>query len=635
METSGFKTFTSDELHQIATRVSDRLRHHDGIEGGVSVRGSISFLEILEAMSLLKGSITIQDIYDSAFSTFGGRIRSKGLRKVDDILQEVLDEILLGKKPNNMWLSPQSFDEGLTKNIQNLIHNLLTLSVANEYGPPIKEEPKTGIYTKDLLALLDDKNRKNLPTLNTLTEALRNAVNQSPKNDEYTSEAIKSFLNNLEKFNLVKQDSSPGKSGKYKFTKGAIGLVGKKTAIEILKDHYEELLDNNSGEDAGKSISREELPNLLNDLQILLDIMRSNRLVHSIESLMHNYKDQLPTLSKVLQELASVLVSHPFQNPWETSSGISAAFSAILEALQKEQYVENKREGIVLSNKAYEMVFQDVLPEVEKASIRGEHDILTGDGDWGEVIDIRKYRLGDKFRDIAIGATIKEMAKHRRRQPKTEDFRTNKLLSRRSLDLALTIDTSRSMALHGKLLYAKKAAIGLALAAIKKGDNVRLLAFSDFTKNLGNLIGNANRQFLKSVADLMPLNSTNVEDALMKTAKSFKHRQMGGQKHIIIITDGVPTSCAHFFNTQTYPQYSHLFEVDLREISMKAAYIQAQRCLAQGITISAICVDRGEYVNKDFCRNLSKLGKGRAYFLKDEKLILKTTLREYLLTKYS
>jgi Mg-chelatase subunit ChlD len=207
-------------------------------------------------------------------------------------------------------------------------------------------------------------------------------------------------------------------------------------------------------------------------------------------------------------------------------------------------------------------------------------------------------------------------------------LRTDLRLPTRSLDVILAIDSSRSMAPHGKLLYAKKAAVRLALAATRRGDRVGVLSFSDYASDVVDPSGGVNQAFIRRIADLRPLNSTNVEDALRLASSTLQRSQMG-QKHVILITDGVPTSCTELFHSYQYQPYRYYYGGYFSGMSIKAAYGQARRLVDNGITISTICVERDEHVDRDFCTGLSRLGKGQAYFLKDERDLPKTTLREY------
>lgn len=627
-----YTVLEEDQLQQIAVKVATGLRNHPELEGGVSVRATISFLDTLSAMSLLDGAISIQTIYDAAFSAFGGRVRPKGWRKAEDIVKEVLDEVLFGKKrtSSGMELGAKTLDEELMKNLRGMARDLMKLSVAHKYGPNVKGEAKAGVYPKDLSKLLDSGEAES--SLPNLTETLRNTVRQSMQREARdSSEAINDFLESLEKLNLMRRDAA---QDRHKFTRGAVSLVGEKTAKETLKDHFEELVDKDSGEDFGESLSKEELTKLLNELQALSDFMRSSRLLPPVEALMHFYKNQFPTLSKILSELAPTM-GQQLKDQSEPQSNLSKALAALIEALVKAKYLEDSPYDLELSDKAYELIFEDVLPEVERALARGEHDALSGSRGEGEIEDIAKYRRGDRFRDIAVGATIRELVKHHRRQPEVEDLRVNQLIPKRSLTITLAIDSSRSMAPHGKLLHAKKAAVGLALAAARKSDRVGVVAFSDLARGILDPTEDVNRWFLKRVSALRPLNSTNVEDALKKSAEVLRRQEDGSQKHIILVTDGVPTSCLSLFNAPAHPRFSYYYGQYSRDVSVNAAYVQARRCTAQDITISTICIERDEHVDKGFCLNLSRLGKGQAYFLNDERDLTQTALREYRRVKYA
>jgi len=628
MEYPVSKRFDDQELRQIAVRVAEVLREHTGVEGGVSVRATLSFLEISQAIKLLEGDITLQSVYDAAFSSFGSRLRPRGWRDPDEIVKDVLDQVLFGKKiEEGLKLAPQPDNEAEIQTIRELMQDLMTLSVAHKHGPKLKEEEKTGVFPRDLNSLLRERYEQGRQILPKLSGALMNAVRQSMKSGIFfPNKAVMNFLESLENFNLMRRDSSPDAQDRYKFTKGAANLVGEEMARRILKEDYEDLVDKTSGEDVGQSLSREELSQLLNELQLMLDLLRSGRLASSMETLMRFYGDQFPMLSKVLQKLSPITSNTP-RGSWDARSSDLEELSTLLKILEREDYVETA-EDFTLSTKAYELIFEDVLPEVEQALMWGEHEAVRGGGGDGEIVDIRGYRRSDRFKDMAFGATIRQLVKNRRRQPETRDLRVNEKLPTKSLSIILAIDSSRSMAPHGKLLYAKKAAVGLALAATRRGDRVGVLSFSDYASDVVDTVGSVDQSFIRRIAELRPLNSTNVEDALKLAFRTLNRSGMG-QKHVILITDGVPTSCSELFQAYMYPPYRYYFGSYFRGISIKAAYDQVRRSLAEGITTSAIGVDRDEHVDRDFCINLSRLGKGQHYFLKDERELPRTTLREY------
>jgi uncharacterized protein with von Willebrand factor type A (vWA) domain len=623
------RTFSDSQIRQIAAKVAGALRQHESVSGGVSVRATLSFIEVCEAFRLLDGTVTVASVYEAAFSTFGSRLNVRGWRDPDEVLRNVLDRILFDKKvEEGIMLKPQEEDDSAA--IRGLIEDLMALSVSYKHGPEIKRQARSGVYKKDLSALLRERYEEGKRSLPNLSRALMNSVRQAMKNGVFSpSRAVSDLLENLEDFNLLKKDSrrtsQPDEEERYRFTKGAANLVGEEAAHRILGEDYHDLVDDSSGE-IGESLSREQLSKLLGELQVMLDLLHSGRLASSIEALIHFYGDQFPTLSEALKKLSPMTSSTP-KNSWETRFDNSEELSTLLKILKREKYFENGQ-GPTLTTKAYELIFEDILPEVDQSAHWGEHESVRGAGGDGEIIGLRPYRRSDRFRDLSFGATVRQLVKNRRYEPEIKDLRTDLRLPTRSLDVILAIDSSRSMAPHGKLLYAKKAAVGLALAATRRGDRVGVLSFSDYASDVVDPSGGVNQAFIRRIADLRPLNSTNVEDALRLASSTLQRSQMG-QKHVILITDGVPTSCTELFHSYQYQPYRYYYGGYFRGMSIKAAYGQARRLVDNGITISTICVERDEHVDRDFCTGLSRLGKCQAYFLKDERDLPKTTLREY------
>ncbi|UCH02967.1 MAG: hypothetical protein JSV20_04105 [Candidatus Bathyarchaeota archaeon] len=299
--------FTENELRQIAVKVAAALRNHPEVEGGVSVRATMSFLEVLKALKLMEETISIQTIYDTAFSTFGGRIRSRDWIKTEDIVHEVLDKILC--------------------------------EVMNKKITSVEE---TNILSERTRAnsVLD---RRRAPT-------------------------------------------------------SAMFQVGKEELKKLFKNYYRELIGSPSNNILEK-INREELERLLNELEAMLDLIQSSNIVYALESNKHWYRKEFPTLFRAMRKLAPIVSNH---NNYELSginSTIPETINTLFEALEKAKYLEREGNDLYLSFKAYDLVFKDVLPQVEKIFIKGEHEAVTlGDNRGeGEIFDIRKYNRSDRF----------------------------------------------------------------------------------------------------------------------------------------------------------------------------------------------------------------------------------------------
>jgi uncharacterized protein with von Willebrand factor type A (vWA) domain len=96
-------------------------------------------------------------------------------------------------------------------------------------------------------------------------------------------------------------------------------------------------------------------------------------------------------------------------------------------------------------------------------------------------------------------------------------------------------------------------------------------------------------------------------------------RHKGGNKQIIMITDGEPTAYLEDGEAQfSYPPTRRTFQETLRE---------AQRCTRDGITINTFMLERSEMLTA-FVEQMAKVNRGRAFFATPEKL------GEYVLVDY-
>src|SRR5262250_2931091 len=175
------------------------------------------------------------------------------------------------------------------------------------------------------------------------------------------------------------------------------------------------------------------------------------------------------------------------------------------------------------------------------------------------------------------------------------------------------LDLSRSMLYNGCFVPAKKVA--LALQALIRGqfprDSLHIVGFSLYA-----------REF--SPAELPRLSpsgtniGTNMHAAFM-LARTLLGRQKGGNKQIIMITDGEPT--AHMENGEaefSYPPTRRTLQETLREV---------QRCTREGITINTFMLDRSEMLTA-FVEQMARINRGRAFFATPERL------GEYVLVDY-
>ncbi|PYN88543.1 MAG: VWA domain-containing protein, partial [Candidatus Rokuibacteriota bacterium] len=175
------------------------------------------------------------------------------------------------------------------------------------------------------------------------------------------------------------------------------------------------------------------------------------------------------------------------------------------------------------------------------------------------------------------------------------------------------LDMSRSMINNGYFLPAKKVA--LALTALIRGqfprDNLYILGFSLYAKEF-------KAEDLPKLAWSEWNIGTNMHHGF-QLSRRLLGRQKGGNKQIIMITDGEPT--AHMEGGEadfSYPPTRRTFEETLKEV---------QRCTREGITINTFMLEQSRMLTQ-FIEQLARINKGRAFFASPDRL------GEYILVDY-
>ena len=156
-----------------------------------------------------------------------------------------------------------------------------------------------------------------------------------------------------------------------------------------------------------------------------------------------------------------------------------------------------------------------------------------------------------------------------------EVFRTEQLTRTSTV---LLVDMSRSMLLRGCFVAAKKVAVALdtLIRTQYPHDDLHVIGFAYYARELRP----------EALAELTWHGyeyGTNLQHGLM-LARRLLARHHGGDRQIVVITDGEPT--AHFENGQvefSYPPTRRTIQETLREV---------QRCTRDGITINTFMLER-------------------------------------------
>ena len=183
-----------------------------------------------------------------------------------------------------------------------------------------------------------------------------------------------------------------------------------------------------------------------------------------------------------------------------------------------------------------------------------------------------------------------------------EVFRTEQLTRTSTV---LLVDMSRSMLLRGCFLAAKKVAVALdtLIRTQFPHDDLAVIGFAYYARELRP----------EALAELTWHGyeyGTNLQHGLM-LARRILARHHGGDRQIVVITDGEPT--AHFEDGQvefSYPPTRRTIQETLREV---------QRCTRDGITINTFMLERSRAL-AEFVALMTRMNRGRAFYATPERL---------------
>ena len=292
---------------------------------------------------------------------------------------------------------------------------------------------------------------------------------------------------------------------------------------------------------------------------------------------------------------------------------------ALARELEEAGYLQRDGGRLELTPRAARKLGTRALAEIFTRLRRegfGGHP-LPRPGTGGErTDDAKRLEWGDPFA-IDINRTLfNAMARQGPGLPVTidpHDFEVHRSEEVTLSSTVLLLDMSRSMLLRGCSSAAKKVAMALhALIHTKyPRDRLYVVGFAYYARQIKP----------EAIATLSPYEfeyGTNLQHALM-IARGLLGRRSGGNKEIVVITDGEPT--AHIANGQVefaYPPTLRTVQSTLREVG---------RCTREGIVINTFMLERSRYLS-EFVDLMSRINRGRAFYVEPERL------GEYVLVDY-
>lgn len=286
-------------------------------------------------------------------------------------------------------------------------------------------------------------------------------------------------------------------------------------------------------------------------------------------------------------------------------------YSLLLDRLQERGLIRTAPDGIKLTGPGSILRFTDVFNYVDQ----GYQRLFSMRNDAYPSGDVRRYRHGDGYRDLHVRRTLRHVLRKGNglEDVSRDDLRMKERPVGRDCVVVLAIDHSWSMARSRKLQYAKDAAAGMVYAAMKNMDLIGCIAFSDEatllsspTRRYGHLMG--------KITHLRPENETNIASVLRRAGMAFSSAGTAPMRHLIIITDGIPTSGST--------------GVTRRELEGRVM-AGLRRIKRPHVTVSVVCIrDELEESDTSLAKMIASAGRGRFHLVNTNEL-LGQVLRDY------
>ena len=291
----------------------------------------------------------------------------------------------------------------------------------------------------------------------------------------------------------------------------------------------------------------------------------------------------------------------------------------LAKKLEEAGYLERKGDRLELTARAIRKLGDKALKDIFATLKRdrfGRHAVERRGAGGDPTDEAKRYEFGDPFLLDLKKTLMNAVERNGAGTPvrlSPDDFEVLRTELSTQASTVVMLDMSRSMINNGYFLPAKKVA--LALTALIRSqfprDSLYILGFSLYA-----------RQFKAEELPKLAWTEWNIGTNMhhgFQLSRQLLGRQKGGNRQIIMITDGEPT--AHMEGLEadfSYPPTRRTFEETLKEV---------QRCTREGITINTFMLEQSRMLTQ-FIEQLTRINKGRAFFASPDRL------GEYILVDY-
>ncbi len=338
--------------------------------------------------------------------------------------------------------------------------------------------------------------------------------------------------------------------------------------------------------------------------------------------------EQLQDMDRLDEQLQSVMRQGDIENvdPEQVEEHLGdearrqiEQLQQMIKQLEEAGYLRQNGSRLELTARGMRKLAQgalrEVFAELKKERV-GRHEVFTR-GDGGEYTgETRQYQFGDPF-DIDMHRTLFNTVLRNGPEvplslsPNDLEIRHTEHLTQTAT--VLLLDQSKSMGMFGYWAPAKKVAMALywLIHSQFPRDFFYLVGFSDYAMEF-------KEEELPEITWNYWNSGTNMQHGLMQ-ARKLLSRQKVANKHVIMVTDGEPTTHLESGHAYfSYPPSRKTIDETLKEV---------KRCTQEGITINTFMLETNFYL-MDFIDQVTRINKGRAFYTTPNQL------GEYVMVDY-